>query len=73
MLTVILGIFNHLSLASNSQLVIISTLAVIGPILILVVTKNDIIIFNNSPEFFWSDGSIVVYSGHGCNCSCIFY
>jgi len=65
MLTVILGkVFNHLSLASNSQLVIISILAVIGPILILVAGIWDAINhIQNSPEFFWSDPHIVVYSG----------
>ena len=65
MLTVILGkVFKHISLASNSQLVIISTLAVIGPILILVAGIWDAINhIQNSPEFFWSDPHIVVYSG----------
>jgi len=65
MLTVILRkVFNHLSLASNSQLVIISILAVIGPILILVAGIWDAINhIQNSPEFFWSDPHIVVYSG----------
>ena len=65
MLTVILGkVFNNLSLASNSQLVIISTLAVIGPILILVAGIWDAINhIQNSPEFFWSDPHIVVYGG----------
>ena len=65
MLTVILGkVFKHLSSASNSQLVIISTLAVIGPILILVAGIWDAINhIQNSPEFFWSDPHIVVYSG----------
>jgi len=65
MLTVILGkVFKHLSLASNSQLVIISILAVIGPILILVAGIWDAINhIQNSPEFFWSDPHIVVYSG----------
>ena len=65
MLTVILGkVFNHLSLASNSHLVIISILAVIGPILILVAGIWDAIDhIQNSPEFFWSDPHIVVYSG----------
>ena len=65
MLTVILGkVFNHLSSASNSQLVIISTLAVIGPIVILVAGIWDAINhIQNSPEFFWSDPHIVVYSG----------
>jgi len=65
MLTVILGkVINHLSLASNSQLVIISILAVIGPILILVAGIWDAINhIQNSPEFFWSDPHIVVYSG----------
>lgn len=65
MLTVILGkVFNYLSLASNSQLVIISILAVIGPILILVAGIWDAVNhIQNSPEFFWSDPHIVVYSG----------
>ena len=65
MLTVILEkVFNHLSLASNSHLVIISTLAVIGPIVILVAGIWDAINhIQNSPEFFWSDPHIVVYSG----------
>ena len=65
MLTVILRkVFNYLSLASNSQLVIISILAVIGPILILVAGIWDAINhIQNSPEFFWSDPHIVVYSG----------
>jgi len=65
MLTVILGkVFKHLSSASNSQLVIISTLAVIGPIVILVAGIWDAINhIQNSPEFFWSDPHIVVYSG----------
>ncbi len=65
MLAVILGkVFKHISLASNSQLVIISTLAVIGPIVILVAGIWDAINhIQNSPEFFWSDPHIVVYSG----------
>ena len=65
MLTVILGkVFKHLSLASNSQLVIISTLAVIGPIVILAAGIWDAVNhIQNSPEFFWSDPHIVVYSG----------
>ena len=65
MLTVNLGkVFNHLSLSSNSQLAIISTLAVIGPILILVAGIWDAINhIQNSPEFFWSDPHIVVYGG----------
>ena len=65
MLTVILGkVFNYLSLASNSQLVIISTLAVIGPLVILVAGIWDAINhIQNSPEFFWSVPHIVVYSG----------
>ena len=65
MLTVILGkVFKHISLASNSQLVIISILAVIGPILILVAGIWDAVNhIQNSPEFFWSDPHIAVYSG----------
>ena len=65
MLTVILGkVFNHLSLDSNSRLTIISTHAVIGTLVILVAGIWDAINhIQNSPEFFWSDPHIVVYSG----------
>jgi len=65
MLTVILGkIFNRLSLDLNSQLTIISTHAVIGTLVILVAGIWDAVNhIQNSPEFFWSDPHIVVYSG----------
>jgi len=64
-LTVILGkVFNHLSLDSNSRLTIISTHAVIGTLVILVAGIWDAVNhIQNSPEFFWSDPHIVVYSG----------
>jgi hypothetical protein len=65
MLTVTLGkVFNHLSLASNSQLAITSILATTGTLVILVAGIWDAINhLQNSPEFFWSDPHIVVYGG----------
>ena len=65
MLTVILGkIFNRLSLDLNSRLTIISAHAVIGTLVILVAGIWDAVNhIQNSPEFFWSDPHIVVYSG----------
>lgn len=65
MLTVILGkIFNQFSLDLNSRLTIISTHAVIGTLVILVAGIWDAVNhIQNSPEFFWSDPHIVVYSG----------
>ena len=65
MLTVILGkIFNRLSLDLNSHLTIISTHAVIGTLVILIAGIWDAVNhIQNSPEFFWSDPHIVVYSG----------
>ena len=65
MLTVILGkIFNRLSLDVNSRLTIISAHAVIGTLVILVAGIWDAVNhIQNSPEFFWSDPHIVVYSG----------
>jgi len=65
MLTVILEkVFNHLSLDSNSQISMISILAVTGTLVILVAGIWDAINhLQNSPEFFWSDPHIVVYSG----------
>jgi len=65
MLTVILGkIFSHLSLDLNSRLTIISIHAVIGTLVILVAGIWDAVNhIQNSPEFFWSDPHIVVYSG----------
>jgi len=65
MLTIILGkVFNHLSLDLNSRLTIISIHAVIGTLVILVAGIWDAVNhIQNSPEFFWSDPHIVVYSG----------
>ena len=65
MLTVILGkIFNRFSLDVNSRLTIISAHAVIGTLVILVAGIWDAVNhIQNSPEFFWSDPHIVVYSG----------
>ena len=65
MLTVILGkIFSRLSLDLNSRLTIISAHAVIGTLVILVAGIWDAVNhIQNSPEFFWSDPHIVVYSG----------
>jgi len=55
---------SRLYLKSNSQLFIISILAVIGPLAILVAGIWDAINhIQNSPEFFWSDPHIVVYTG----------
>ena len=65
MLTTLLQkVSNRLSLKSNSQLSIISILAVTGPLVILVAGIWDAINhIQNSPEFFWSDPHIVVYTG----------
>ena len=65
MLTTLLQkVSNRLSLKSNSQLSIISILAVTGPLVILVAGIWDAINhIQNSPEFFWSDPHIVVYAG----------
>ena len=65
MLTTLLEkVSSRLCLKSNSQLSIISILAVIGPLVILVAGVWDAINhIQNSPEFFWSDPHIVVYAG----------
>jgi hypothetical protein len=65
MLTTLLEkVSSRLCLKSNSQLSIISILAVIGPLVILVAGVWDAINhIQNSPEFFWSDPHIVVYTG----------
>ena len=65
MLTTLLEkVSNRLCLKSNSQLSIISILAVTGPLIILVAGIWDAINhIQNSPEFFWSDPHIVVYPG----------
>tara|TARA_B100001996_G_scaffold55521_1_gene39347 strand:- start:763 stop:1362 length:600 start_codon:yes stop_codon:yes gene_type:complete len=55
---------NRLCLGSNSQLSIISFLAVTGPVIILIAGIWDAINhIQNEPEFFWSDPHIVVYTG----------
>ena len=55
---------NRLCLELNSQLSIISILAVTGPVIILLAGIWDAINhIQNEPEFFWSDPHIVVYAG----------
>lgn len=62
--TLIEKVSNRLCLKSNSQLSIISILAVTGPLIILVAGIWDAINhIQNEPEFFWSDPHIVVYAG----------
>ena len=62
--TLIEKVSDRLCLKSNTQLSIISILAVIGPLVILVAGIWDAINhIQNSPEFFWSDPHIVVYAG----------
>ena len=62
--TLVEKVSNRLCLKSNSQLSIISILAVTGPLVILVAGIWDAINhIQNSPEFFWSDPHIVVYAG----------
>ena len=62
--TLIEKVSDRLCLKSNSQLSIISILAVTGPLIILVAGIWDAINhIQNSPEFFWSDPHIVVYAG----------
>ena len=62
--TLIQKVSNRLCLKSNSQLSIISILAVIGPLIILVAGIWDAINhIQNEPEFFWSDPHIAVYAG----------
>ena len=65
MLTTLLEkVSNRLCLKPNSQLSIISILAVTGPLVNLVAGIWDAINhIQNSPEFFWSDPHIVVYTG----------
>ena len=65
MLTTLLEkVSSRLFLKSNSQLSIISILAVTGPLVILIAGIWDAINhIQNSPEFFWSDPHIVVYTG----------
>ena len=55
---------DSLCLKSNTQLSIISILAVTGPVIILIAGIWDAINhIQNEPEFFWSDPHIVVYAG----------
>ena len=65
MLTTLLEkVSNHLCIKSYLQLSIISILAVTGPLVILTAGIWDAINhIQNSPEFFWSDPHIVVYTG----------
>jgi len=65
MLTTLLEkVSNRICLKSNSQLSIISILAVTGPVLILIAGIWDAINhIQNEPEFFWSDPHIAVYIG----------
>ena len=62
--TLIQKVSNRLCLKSNTQLSIISILAVTGPVIILIAGIWDAINhIQNEPEFFWSDPHIVVYAG----------
>ena len=62
--TLIEKVSDRLSLKSNTQLSIISILAVTGPVIILIAGIWDAINhIQNEPEFFWSDPHIVVYAG----------
>jgi len=65
MLTTLLEkVSNRLCIKPNLQLSIISILAVTGPLVILTAGIWDAINhIQNSPEFFWSDPHIVVYTG----------
>ena len=62
--TLIEKVSDRLCLKSNTQLSIISILAVTGPVIILIAGIWDAINhIQNVPEFFWSDPHIVVYAG----------
>ena len=62
--TLIEKVSDRLCLKSNTQLSIISILAVTGPVIILIAGIWDAINhLQNEPEFFWSDPHIVVYAG----------
>ena len=62
--TLIEKVSDRLCLKSNTQLSIISILAVTGPVIILIAGIWDAINhIQNEPEFFWSDPHIVVYAG----------
>ncbi len=62
--TLIQKVSNRICLKPNTQLSIISILAVTGPVIILIAGIWDAINhIQNEPEFFWSDPHIVVYAG----------
>jgi len=62
--TLIEKVSDRLCLKSNTQLSIISILAVTGPVIIRIAGIWDAINhIQNEPEFFWSDPHIVVYAG----------
>ena len=65
MLTTILEkVSDRLTISSKTQLSIIAVLAVIGPLVILIAGVWDAVNhIQNTPEFFWSDPHIVVYTG----------
>ena len=64
LITLFEKVSNYLYLKSNSQLTIISILAVTGRLVILIAGIWDAINhIQNEPEFFWSDPHIVVYAG----------
>ena len=61
--TLIEKVSDRLCLKSNTQLSIISILAVTGPVIILIAGIWDAINhIQNEPEFFWSNPHIVVYA-----------
>ena len=62
--TLIQKVSNRICLKPNTQLSIISILAVTGPVIILIAGIWDAINhIQNEPEFFWSDPHIAVYAG----------
>ena len=62
--TLIEKVSSRICLKSNSQLSIISILAVSGPVIILIAGIWDAINhIQNEPEFFWSEPHIAVYFG----------
>jgi len=64
LITLLEKVSSRLYLKSNSQLTIISILAVTSPLVILIAGIWDAINhIQNEPEFFWSDPHIVVYTG----------
>ena len=65
MLTTILEkVSCRLSVSTTTQLSIVATLSVLGPLVILIAGVWDAVNhIQNTPEFFWSDPHIVVYTG----------